>query len=97
MKNRKMIGAVVATAVAGLFLAGRAIAAEEAGKKEEAKIHCSGINACSGKGGCKSADNACKGKNGCKGKGWVEVKTEKECTDKSGKVMAAMEEKKETK
>lgn len=84
-----MMGAIVATAVAGLFLAGSAMATEEAGKKEEAKIHCSGINACAGKGGCKGVDNACAGKNGCKGKGWIGVKTEKECTDKGGKVVAA--------
>lgn len=30
---------------------------------------CRGLNACKGKGSCKTADNACKGKNGCAGTG----------------------------
>ena len=52
----------------------------------DAKVHCSGINDCKGKGGCSSADNSCKGKNGCKGKGWMET-SEKDCTAKKGKVV----------
>jgi hypothetical protein len=78
---------IMAAAVAGMTLGalgGRdAIADDKAG----AKVHCAGINACAGKGACKSATNACAGKNGCKGKGWVEVNTAKECTDKGGKVI----------
>ena len=42
-----------------------------------------------GTGACAGGDNACGGQNGCKGKGWVETKTEKECTDKGGKVVVA--------
>jgi hypothetical protein len=37
-------------------------------------------------GGGKSAQNDCKGKNACKGKGFVETKSEQECTQKGGKV-----------
>ena len=82
----KTSGKVVAAAVAGLFLAGPSVAhAEKAAKAENVK--CVGVNACKGKGGCKSADNDCKGKNGCKGKGFTEM-TEKKCKAKGGTVMA---------
>ena len=74
-------GAFVAAAVAGLFTVGAPLAASA----KDAKIHCAGVNACKGKGGCKGADNDCKGKNGCKGKGWMSM-TEKKCTDKGGAV-----------
>ena len=50
---------------------------------------CAGINACKGQGSCAGADNACKAQNSCKGKGWVETKSDKECTDKGGKVVVA--------
>lgn len=33
------------------------------------KHACKGLNACKGKGGCKTESNACKGLNACKGKG----------------------------
>ncbi|MBI2083136.1 MAG: hypothetical protein HYT76_06160 [Deltaproteobacteria bacterium] len=85
--NKKLKGAILATAVAGFFFAaGTVNAAEE--KKEEAKVKCSGINACGGKGACGGAEHDCAGKNSCKGKGWVKVGSEKECTDKGGKVVA---------
>jgi hypothetical protein len=81
--------AMIASAVAGLFLtATPALAAEKAG----GKVHCQGVNACKGKGGCKGADNGCKGQNGCKGKGWVEM-TDKKCKDKGGTVAEAEEKK----
>jgi hypothetical protein len=75
-------GALIAVAVAGLFSTSAPLVASA----KDAKIHCQGVNACKGKGGCKSADNACKGQNGCKGKGFVDM-TEKQCKDKGGTVM----------
>ena len=78
-------GQMMAAAVAGLFASAAAPAAH-AGTPPAKKVHCEGINSCSGKGACKSAHNACAGKNGCKGKGWLEV-SEKECKDKGGKVV----------
>jgi hypothetical protein len=83
--NKKMLGLVVATAVAGLVMTGGIAKAEEAAA---GKVKCEGINACKGQGACGGADHDCKGKNTCKGKGWVEVASEKECTDKGGKVVA---------
>jgi hypothetical protein len=84
-------GAVVAAAVCSMFVAGAARAGENMDKsKDMSKVtHCAGINACKGQGACAGADNACKAQNTCKGKGWVETKTAKECTDKGGKVAVA--------
>ena len=75
-------GAVLAAAAAGLFATatvGTVVAAEEG------KVHCTGVNACKGKGECKTATNDCKGMNACKGQGFVSM-TEKECAKKGGKV-----------
>ncbi|HBF13332.1 MAG TPA: hypothetical protein DDW49_08130 [Deltaproteobacteria bacterium] len=82
---KKKTGLVLAGLVASAIMAGQVWANEPAPKA--AKVKCSGINACKGTGSCHSADNACKGQNACKGKGWVEVGSEKECTDKSGTVV----------
>lgn len=82
-------GAIIAAAVAGLFT----VAAPMVASAKEAKVHCQGVNACKGKGGCKGADNACKGQNGCKGKGMMDM-TEKQCKAKGGTVAAPDAEKK---
>lgn len=58
--------------------------------EKSAKVHCTGINACKGQGGCKTAANACAGQNGCKGQGFIDVGTEDECKTKGGAVMASM-------
>ena len=62
---------LVATAAAGLFLAGLAGAAHAEEPSGEAKIKCEGVNSCKGHSDCKSAHNDCKGKNGCAGKGFM--------------------------
>lgn len=83
-------GALVATAVAGLFASATPYAV--AADKESAKVKCQGVNACKGKGGCKSMDNTCKGHNGCKGKGWTSM-TDKDCKAKGGTVVADADKK----
>ena len=82
----QMKGAVIATAVAGMFIA-RSVLAQAYRNAEElaAKVHCEGVNECKGKGSCKSAGNACSGKNDCKGKGWIAMSAE-ECKAKGGTV-----------
>ncbi len=81
-------GKLVVAALAGLFAAAPLTArAGDAKDAKTAKVHCSGVNKCAGKGACAGASNACAGKNGCAGKGWVEV-TEKECKAQGGKVVA---------
>jgi hypothetical protein len=53
--------AMIASAVAGLFLtATPALAAEKAG----GKVHCQGVNACKGKGWVEMTDKKCKDKGG---------------------------------
>jgi len=81
--------AVIASAVASMFLSGAAMAKGKAGKKTTSVVKCAGINECKGHGSCSGADNSCKSKNDCKGKGWEETKTEKACADKGGKVLAS--------
>jgi hypothetical protein len=78
-------GALIAAMAAGLFSAGAPLVASAA---DAAKVHCMGVNSCSGKGSCHSAANSCAGKNGCKGKGWMEMSA-KDCKDKGGKVTDA--------
>jgi hypothetical protein len=80
--KKKAIGFVVATVAAGLIMSGHVKAEEKAAAP--AKVKCTGINECKGKGACKSEENACKGKNSCKGKGVVET-SKKECAEKKGK------------
>jgi hypothetical protein len=79
---RKLSGAALALTAAGLFATGTVAPVAMA---DEAKVHCAGVNSCKGKSECATSDNSCKGQNSCKGKGWVPL-TEKQCTDKGGKV-----------
>jgi uncharacterized membrane protein len=76
-------GALIATAVAGLFVAGAARADQHEGAVKEATVHCYGVNECKGKGACGTADHTCHGQNACKGKGWINLSKE-ECTKKGG-------------
>lgn len=85
MKSKGTLGLFIATAVAGLIATGQ-VMAEAAPAAIATKVKCSGINACKGQGSCASGEQACAGKNECKGKGWVNVDSEKDCTDKGGTV-----------
>lgn len=77
-------GAIVASAVAGLFAAAMPAIANA---KDTGKVKCSGINDCKGKSACKTAASSCKGTNACKSKGWVESSAE-ECKKKNGTVVS---------
>ena len=79
-------GMMIASAVATLIASGSLVAraADKAGGDE---VQCAGINACKGQGSCSGAGHSCSGKNSCKGQGWVKASSEKECTDKGGKVV----------
>jgi hypothetical protein len=88
MLKETLKGAVIASAVASLFMAGAASAQEKAGKSAAAKVQCKQDNSCGGQGSCAGKDNACKGKNSCKGHVFT-TKSEKECTDKGGTVVTA--------
>ena len=80
-------GKAIAMTVAGLLLAAAPSLHADDKAAKEAKVKCSGVNACKGKGACAGASNSCSGQNSCKGKGWVEV-TAKECKDQKGTVVA---------
>src|SRR5262249_42926148 len=77
MKNH-VKGAVIAAAVAGLFMAKGTFAQGEK-PKEGAKVKCEGVNQCKGQGACAGGGHDCAGKNGCKGKGWVEMSSADDC------------------
>ena len=85
--------AILASAVASMFLSGAAMAKGKAGKKMSSVVKCAGVNECKGHGACSGADNSCKSQNECKGKGWEEAKSTKACEAKGGKVLAANDKK----
>ena len=89
MIKELMKGAVIAAAVGSLFASGAAQAKDKEKKAASSVVKCTGVNECKGHGSCASASNACKGQNGCKGQGVTEMKTEKDCAEKGGKVLAA--------
>ena len=80
-KLQTLSGAALAVAAAGLFLTAGVARVASA---DDAKIHCTGVNACKGKAECKSAKNECKGQNACKGQGYMSL-SEKDCKAKGGK------------
>jgi hypothetical protein len=88
--NKGTKGAILASAVATLFLATAAIAQEPGTaasggtQAQSAGVKCIGANACKGQSSCKSAQNDCKGQNGCKSKGFVMTSSPEECTQKGG-------------
>ena len=75
MRLRNTPATAVAAAAALLFGSGLASTAVAG---TDAKVQCTGVNACKGQSACKSANNACKGQNSCKGKGFLEM-TQAEC------------------
>ncbi|MBI2792989.1 MAG: hypothetical protein HYX61_13670 [Gammaproteobacteria bacterium] len=81
-------GMVLAAAVGALFVTST-FASSTTNTTTDTGVKCVGSNACKGQSACKTANNACKGQNSCKGKGYEMVATEKDCTDKGGKVEAA--------
>lgn len=85
----KKTGMILAAAVGALFATSTFAGSTTGTDAGAANVKCVGGNACKGQSACKGANNACKGQNSCKGKGWVNVASEKDCTDKGGKVEAA--------
>ena len=70
MKIAKKSGAALATAAAIMLMSGAVTTPAPAADNF---VACLGVNACKGKGACKSTSNACKGKNACKGRGYVKM------------------------
>jgi hypothetical protein len=86
--NKRTKGAILASAVGALFIAGAAFAQDSApssgAQAQASSVKCMGANACKGQSACKSADNSCKGQNACKGKGFVATSSQDACTQKGG-------------
>jgi len=72
----RLTGVAIAAAAAGMF----AIAPISSSIAAEGKIICDGVNACKGRGDCKTASNACRGQNKCKGRGFLAL-TPKQCEE----------------
>lgn len=82
-------GALLASAVAMMFLATNLRAQEAAAPAaspgaKAASVKCVGGNDCKGHSACKGASNDCSGQNACKGKGFVMTSSAEECTSKGG-------------
>ena len=89
--NGKMLNrALIASAVCAMFATAAHAGDKTAGHdKAGGEVKCAGINSCNGLGSCAGGGHGCGGQNGCKGQGWSPTKTEKECTDKGGKIVTA--------
>jgi len=51
--------------------------------KSSGKVHCYGVNKCSGKSECATDKSSCKHKNACKGQGWISLSA-KTCKKRKG-------------
>ena len=83
MKHISKSGAILAAAALSLAVSGMTFTPAHA---EDAKVHCTGANACKGQSACKTTNSSCKGQNACKGQGWIESATQADCEAAGGKV-----------
>ena len=88
MTKAKITGAMMATAVALVFM-GSTVNAADSSSATTAQVKCVGGNSCKGQSACKGASSDCKGQNACKGKGYVMTPSAKECVAAGGKPEAA--------
>jgi len=70
LKRRKVNGAGLAVAAAGVFFGMYKTVDAIAPSASKNDIKCWGGNSCKGKSACGSALNSCTAQNSCKGKGW---------------------------
>ena len=90
MKRNAAAGAILASAVAMMFMANPSFAQEgapSASSSQQAKVKCVGGNDCKGKSACKTAASPGPGQNSCKGQGLAMMSTEQQCKDRGGKPM----------
>ncbi len=96
MKKTAATGAILATAVAMMFVANTSFAQEASpsSSSQPANVRCLGANDCKGKSACKTAAGevgtypASVGpkENSCKGQGMTYTGTAEQCTAQGGKV-----------
>lgn len=88
MKNEKVLGVLVASAMAAFVFSGIAQAEEGAAKAAKKAEHFCQNNTCKGHSACKGHGNdSCKGENGCKGHGFMDQSNAKDCKKAGGKWM----------
>ncbi len=80
-------GLMLAAAVAAAFIANSVSAEDSSASGKPTYVGCLGVNSCKGQSMCKSFNHECQGMNSCKGKGFIMMKSEKECKDKGGKAI----------
>jgi uncharacterized membrane protein len=85
IKNSTVSGSTLAIAAVSLALSGTVLSPAKAATP--GKVHCFGVNSCRAKSDCHTPKNACKGMNACKARGWLNVESEKACTDAGGKIL----------
>lgn len=85
IKRRKVNGAALAIASAGVFYGMYKAVDELAPSAGQNDIKCWGANSCKGTSACGSALNSCTGQNSCKGKGWAFM-PEKTCYANGGEL-----------
>ncbi len=91
--NNKVKGALIATAVAGLFAVSACGGSTDNNSNNtnnntnssSKTFKCEGGNACSAQGKCEGAGHDCAGKNECKGKGWIYTADQAECDAEKAK------------
>ena len=95
MKKTAATGAILATAVAMMFVASASFAQEASpSSSQPANVRCLGTNDCKGKSACKTAAgevgtypaSAGPKENSCKGQGMTYTGTAEQCTAQGGKV-----------
>lgn len=79
MKKNTLKGALVASAVAGMFVVVGCGAPTTNTNTSTKTFKCEGGNSCKGQSECKTATHDCAGKGDCKGTGWVMTKDQAEC------------------
>jgi hypothetical protein len=88
MDHAKLRGAMIATAVAGLFACAHNEPRPAAPSGDvSATVRCLGVNSCKGQGECKTATHPCGKHTPCKGQGWVTLPSADECASRGGKVI----------
>jgi hypothetical protein len=99
MKKTAATGAILATAVAMMFVANTSFAQEASpSSSQSANVRCLGANDCKGLSACKTAAgevgnypaSAGPKQNSCKGQGMTYTDTAEQCTAKGGKVGKAL-------
>jgi uncharacterized membrane protein len=88
MNQSTIRGAMIASAVAGLFACGGSApqAAAPSGTTTSA-VKCFGINSCKGLGECATATHPCGKHTPGPGQGWLTVPSADECAARGGKVL----------